>query len=915
MAILGEIPAPVNGVTWAQQANASAVAAAHQSAQTAATRRVDKSRSDRRAEGGILGDLFHLASIQDGVEDGLESSIREAMGTLNGLLSDQQTMAALEDILGPMPADSSLTQVLRGLGQSFAGIADGRGDGGLPAAATAFAGTLKTITDKIQSLRGKADGDINTTVAAANRTLTQIADLNARVAIETVTGGARSGIDSQRDAALDALSGNLDIATFSRSDGTVAVFTKAGTPLVGMTAAKLWHRATTGITAAMSLADGSLSGITADGIEISGQITGGALHALLTARDSTLPNVQNQLDTLAQTLQAQINRVSNKAVATTGLSQSCRSSRRFQPWQGQRFSLSGGDVVASLSRAGDQPPIVEPLRQILMSYAQRQSIPDTGSWTAGLVAGALDQWLGRHLGGDGAPLSHVDEQGHLRVDLPGGGATLTFADRRSVTFASAVVGNRRKPLGLAGPLVFSDEAGNLMSTGRTAVAAGDSLEDIARLLDGVNGLAALVTDHPDGCRLEVSSRTGSDMTLLPDRDGASVVRGLRLLPLASDTAEDIVVNHLLGHAGIALTSAPQPSPLAPLGLSGPFLLCDGSGATILTLDLDPAWSLSHLASVISSAPAVFTITASVVAAGNRCVLKISPPMGHQIGLAGRAGAWQTSPQAGFLAAGGDLAIAIGHRPAGRLSVKAGADLNAIADAINAPQGPFVDLGIVAQAPAVEDRQYLEIAHRWGTPLRFEGSAVGRGAGRLDLALNVRDRLGLYPPCHQVISGFANFLGLSDVFLTGPEFDPKAPTGIFTSTAAPGIAGGLSFNPRFQDPSQPDRALASAMTDLLCGTLNIAAAGGLPRSAMSLPQYAEAIVAQVAARRRDTGVRVTFQKTYVGGLSRQKTVLAGMDMNETVSTLATFQQAFQDASLVASTLKHFFGSLGVQSVPA
>ncbi|MTJ81977.1 MAG: hypothetical protein F8N37_13340 [Telmatospirillum sp.] len=919
MPIEGNSNVPANGLNWAMQTNASAVAGSTQAAATAATQRTRKTRTDRAGDFQSLGGLFPMAASGGSIEAGLQASIRDAIGTLNTLFSDESTGEALQSILGRPGDSSSIGQSIRDLASAFARLAANSRESARDAADAAgtFTARLEKITAQIQSLRGQVDSEIGVTVEQANQILNQLAALNARITKDAAAGFPAADVASMRDAALDSLAGSLDIASFRRADGTVSVFTKSGTPLVTATAARLGYRPTPQITADMTIGNGALSGVTADGVDISGQISAGTLHALLKTRDATLPNVQSQLDTLAQSLQTHVNQASNRALAGTGLGDGCKSARHFRPAGGQRFSVAGGDVLVTARKPDGSSAGMDTLTAILRRHGSARGLPETGIWTAGLLAGALDQWLTRCLGPAPAPYVRIDNNGALSFSFqgPAAGTGLSFQDRRSGVCRSSVFPDPDRPLGLTGPVSIVDGAGNLMSTGtgRLAVAPGDSLTAISAKLAVLDGIETTLTARDGGWAITLTSTTGSDMAVLPDPDGATAVRGLGLLPSSDQPAEDVVVNHWTETTGPNLCSAPFPDAITPLGLSQPLEFLDGDGHPVARLTPAPDWSLRDLSDRINDLCPGGELASSVVACGNRAVLKISPAMGRQLGLGGGLGACRTAPREGFQAAGGDLSIMVDGRMAGRITIRPGDGLAAIAQAINDPRAPFAAEGIAAGVTTADGGEMLEISHRWASPLAFGGTIVGSQPGQIDLRLNSRDRLGLYPPVTQIVSGFANFLGLNDIFVAGPlsGVDSKAPIGIFASTAAPGMAGAIRLNPLFRDRPErlSDAALAGAVAEMLQSDVNLAAAGGFPRGSQSLPLYAETIVATAATTARNAETLRVFQQTFLHSLNRQRSGLSCFDIDHTAARLSTYQQAFQDSSFVASTMKQFFGSLG------
>jgi hypothetical protein len=323
--------------------------------------------------------------------------------------------------------------------------------------------------------------------------------------------------------------------------------------------------------------------------------------------------------------------------------------------------------------------------------------------------------------------------------------------------------------------------------------------------------------------------------------------------------------------------------------------------------------LSTLAAHINDAGKGKDIRVTVVPAGNQVVMKIATTVGQHVNIAGAPDSFHSRPLPNFAARGCTPTISLDGTPVGRLTIKDGDDLRTIADAINAPGAPFTARGISASVKTIAGVSYLELVSAAGLPLGFSEPATGRAVPGLAMRLNVRDSLGLCPPATQVFSGFANFLGLNDFFVADPidAFDSKAPTGIFTSTAVPGTARAMVLNPKMQDRPTllENEALAGQMTEILRGQVNVGAAGGLARGSHNLTHYAETIIATATAQGQATRGKMVFQQTLVDGLTQQHSRIDGMDMNDTVTTLTTYQRAFHDSSSVVSTITQLFGTLG------
>ena len=120
---------------------------------------------------------------------------------------------------------------------------------------------------------------------------------------QTGTSQANDYID-QRNQLLQQLSGYMNISYFTDSNNMVDVLTSQGTSLVdGMASYQLTKEQdpTTGMTSV------GWQGPSGGAQDITGQIQGGSLGALLTTRDSTIPGYLNNLNGLAQSIVQNVN--------------------------------------------------------------------------------------------------------------------------------------------------------------------------------------------------------------------------------------------------------------------------------------------------------------------------------------------------------------------------------------------------------------------------------------------------------------------------------------------------------------------------------------------------------------------------------------------------------------------------------
>ncbi|MEZ2146114.1 flagellar hook-associated protein FlgK [Bradyrhizobium sp. DN5] len=179
------------------------------------------------------------------------------------------------------------------------------------------ASQLRETSSGIQKLRADADQDIASAIDDVNADLGQIADLNAQIKQTAAAGQSTADLEDQRNTALQDLASKMNISYFTASNGDLQIYTNSGQALVDSSAHTISYTAAANVTASTTYTAGSsssgFSAITVNGVDITSQISGGDIGALITLRDTTLPAAQSQLDQLAQQLASAMNSVSNGA--------------------------------------------------------------------------------------------------------------------------------------------------------------------------------------------------------------------------------------------------------------------------------------------------------------------------------------------------------------------------------------------------------------------------------------------------------------------------------------------------------------------------------------------------------------------------------------------------------------------------
>jgi len=167
-----------------------------------------------------------------------------------------------------------------------------------------LAATFNQISTELDRVRIDADASISKDVETVNASLMQIESLNAEIRVLSSSGRNISGLEDQRQIAVDRINVIIPVRQTKTDNGEIAIFSQGGEVLLNGSARKLEFSQTQLIVASMSLGSGALSGLSINGkpIDTTAQtrgISGGSLTANFLVRDSIAPNFQIRLDALS----------------------------------------------------------------------------------------------------------------------------------------------------------------------------------------------------------------------------------------------------------------------------------------------------------------------------------------------------------------------------------------------------------------------------------------------------------------------------------------------------------------------------------------------------------------------------------------------------------------------------------------
>ncbi len=158
----------------------------------------------------------------------------------------------------------------------------------------AFGAASAQLKSNVTSL----DNQVNDTVTQINTLLTNVADLNQKIALASPTGDA-GPLEDQRQTAITSLSQLIGLDQITTNSNGITLTTTGGALLVS--AGNTFPIQTSQLSGTTHLIAGF------NGTDITASIGGGSLGGLLQARDVQIPAFQSSLDTLAYGLGTAIN--------------------------------------------------------------------------------------------------------------------------------------------------------------------------------------------------------------------------------------------------------------------------------------------------------------------------------------------------------------------------------------------------------------------------------------------------------------------------------------------------------------------------------------------------------------------------------------------------------------------------------
>ena len=266
---------------------------------------------------GGSGSYASFVGVKRAFVDSLERAhVREISAT--GYADVRDTFLRRLEVAFGKPGDAnSLDTLMQGFSKSVEALAVSPEDyatrAGTVSAAQNLAQQLNTLSTTIQDLRQETENQISAEVDTLNQSLQSLQQINQRLSDYSLDEGSRLSVLDQRDRLVGRISEIVDARATYRSDGTVALMTKAGLGLLDQGATTFQFNPA-GSISAQSVYDikdadngvGVLTAYTPSGLKLDvidqRIVQSGRIAALVEMRDNTLVQAQAQLDTIAGAL-------------------------------------------------------------------------------------------------------------------------------------------------------------------------------------------------------------------------------------------------------------------------------------------------------------------------------------------------------------------------------------------------------------------------------------------------------------------------------------------------------------------------------------------------------------------------------------------------------------------------------------
>ncbi len=802
-----------------------------------------------------------VTSVASGVETGAVQRVVDQVLDTN--LTDQMTSTSaattldtyykqIDSLLGQVGSGASVNQALDQFSSAMQAVATSPQDpvaqGAAVSAGKALAQTLNQLSAGVQTIRQGTDTAIAADVQTINSALKSIATINSQVSQLQAEGQSTAALQDQRDQALQQVAKMIGVTSFVTADGSMMVVSTSGQTLVDPIGAGSF----TYIPAGNVTATTALSGIKFNGVDITSQITTGALGALRQLRDTDLPG-----------LTAQLNQFTNNLFNATTVTQSSAI-----------LTNSGGDPTA-----GDTFTAT-------VDAGVYTTLPLPANPTVSDIANALTA------------------QFKARASVAVGGGAPQTGD----VFSTTIDGTPYNTTALSGPGPFtSSDIVNALNTTLTAInvpvtlnvpATGDQF-DVK-----INGTTYTTAALAGGGPYTLANINAAIQAAIPAGFTAAVNGGnIEIQDTAGVLTSASIALHTGGTGTETFGAGVQSTTFsASLDGSGNIVVADSAGNPI-------SLSLSKLGGTGTEtfAPAQLTTLSASVSGGNLVItdtsgkpvaatLATSPMFTAGTPTVGTPSTIDFTQTSSSLNAGQTFDVVVDGTDYGSTAALTTGS-TALTDVAAAIQTVFTAKAVAFTATVVGGK--IRISDPAGNPLTASVTLNG-GLGTEAFAVST-----LTSPLNTLNSGLGatsdknHFFAAVDI---ANGIDNSA-----TIQVNPSLIANTAL--LLQGASGPDPAISQNLFANLGANYTFAAAGAFTNSTTtSLASYSGQIVGQAASTSAAATTNATFQTQLQSQLASQAGSVSGVNIDEELSNLIQYQNTYGANAKVMTVIQTLYDTL-------
>jgi flagellar hook-associated protein FlgK len=283
----------------AAQANLSVISSNISNAQTPGYSRETIPLQSQILGGNGAGVTVGLTQRQ--VDDSLARSVRDQDTTTSAAMTTDSYLQQVQGLFGKVNGGNSLGDVFSKFSGALQTLSttpeDPIAQVNAVSAGQNIVNNLNEMSSGIQQVRASVDSDIASSVSTLNTALQNIAGFNTAITHAKAADQSTAALEDQRDQELDQVAKLMGVHDFVRADGTMVVLSNTGKVLVDSNAKQITYTQAGTVTA-----NTPMSPLTVDGIDITAETTTGKIGALLSLRDTQLPNVTAELNQFTNNL-------------------------------------------------------------------------------------------------------------------------------------------------------------------------------------------------------------------------------------------------------------------------------------------------------------------------------------------------------------------------------------------------------------------------------------------------------------------------------------------------------------------------------------------------------------------------------------------------------------------------------------